>query len=327
MMASPNFALRTEADPRGLLNRYMLPKVAMVVISIAAAVGTVLTTVVASSMGWVGAGGSYAYLMGVGIAFGGLIWRWQVVAPAGRMVGTQDATRYVTREVARFERIELPLGIAALVGLAILTPSYWSVVGAQVAAEHAALFLAYAFLALWAVLAVRRRHGHDTRSVQALSTVTLGLLLVTQAFLQVGHDMPGDVWLFALRSVHLLAFGAWLGGAVWNVFIAVGTAREDLNMTAVIVANAQLERFRWIVRTAFPTIVLTGLLQAQVFLGLNVASLWQTTFGLFVLAKLALVALLLGVFITCPMWHACSPIAGMCDLGDLERDSARSPAL
>ena len=322
-MAAPDFALTTEVDPRGLLNRYMLPKAAMVVISIAAAVGTVLTAVVASDMGWLGAGGSYLYLMAVAIAFGGVVWRWQVVAPAGRMVGTADAGRYVHRQVARFEAMQLPLWLVAALGLIIVTPAYWGVGGGRAVVEHAALVLDYMWLLGWGGLAYVRRHGYDAGYAPALSVAILALLLVTQAFLQVGHDLAGGAWLFTLRAVHLLAFGAWLGGAVWNVFIAVGAAREDLNLTAVIVANAQLERFRWIVRIAFPAIVLTGLLQAQVFLGVNVASLWQTTFGLFVLAKLALMTLLLGIFITCPMWHACSPIAGMCDLADLERDSTR----
>jgi len=44
-----------------------------------------------------------------------------------------------------------------------------------------------------------------------------------------------------------------------------------------------------------------------------------SSFGLLILAKLALVIALIGIFLTCPMWRACSPIAGMCELEDLQQ--------
>ena len=54
------------ADPTGLLNKYALPKVAMVVIAAAAAVGTVLTTVVGAHLGYAHAAARYLLLMGAG---------------------------------------------------------------------------------------------------------------------------------------------------------------------------------------------------------------------------------------------------------------------
>jgi len=47
-----------------------------------------------------------------------------------------------------------------------------------------------------------------------------------------------------------------------------------------------------------------------------------STIGLAILAKLGFVALLFVIFKTCPMWRACSPIDGVCDLEDLDRGSS-----
>jgi putative copper resistance protein D len=119
------------------------------------------------------------------------------------------------------------------------------------------------------------------------------------------------------RWLHLTAFGLWFGGAVWNIFIAVPAAREIVSLHVVVAASQQLERFRVAVRILLPTLIVTGVWQAHRYVGWNVSLLTASSIGLLVLFKLALVGLLIVVFLTCPMWRACSPIAGMCKLDDL----------
>lgn|GEM_PF-5470763 len=120
--------------------------------------------------------------------------------------------------------------------------------------------------------------------------VAAGLLLWSVAFLQVWHDSPGDWQVLLWRVLHLSGFAAWFGGAVWNVEVAVRAAREKLSVTVVIMANAQLERFRRIVRIALPMIVATGLLQVWDDMGLTRWAV-EGPFGHLVLVKLGLIAL------------------------------------
>jgi putative copper resistance protein D len=125
-----------------------------------------------------------------------------------------------------------------------------------------------------------------------------------------------------VRTIHLAAFGMWFGGAVWNVFITVPAARNIVSLPVVIAASQQLERFRIAVRIILPTLIITGLIQAYAYVGFSLRALTAPTFGLLILTKLILVMILIGVFITCPMWRACSPISGMCKIDDLYKKEA-----
>jgi len=131
-----------------------------------------------------------------------------------------------------------------------------------------------------------------------------------------GH--VNDWLLVPNRMLHMWAFSAWLGGALWKIFIAVPAGATRVNMDAVILANFQLERFRVVVRTVFPTIILTGLVQAWVLFRWRWMALFDTTWGYLVLAKVGLILSLVVVFILCPMWRACSPVRGVCNLEDLD---------
>ena len=319
-----------DADPTGLLNKYALPKVAMVIIAMAAAVGTLLSTVVGGDLGYLQASARYVLLMGTGTAAGGLLWAWQVVPAAARLVGGRDCAAYAARQRTRFRSIERWAWLAAALGWGVLAPAYWAVRGPAGTAERMVLAVSAATLLAWGLsvasgwAAARRDvrvafppHSGETAARDAVwALAAVGLLLWSVGFLQVWHDSPGDWQLLLWRVLHLSAFAAWFGGAVWNVEIAVRAARERLSVPVVIMANAQLERFRRIVRVALPLIVATGLLQVWDDMGLTRWAV-EGPFGHLVLVKLGLVALLVVIFSTCPMWHACSPIAGMCDLDDL----------
>lgn len=84
----------TDADPTGLLTKYALTKVAMVVIATAAAAGTILSTVVGGNRGYLQAGARYLLLMGTGRAAGVLLRAWKVVGPAAHLVGGPDCEAY-----------------------------------------------------------------------------------------------------------------------------------------------------------------------------------------------------------------------------------------
>jgi len=61
-----------------------------------------------------------------------------------------------------------------------------------------------------------------------------------------------------IRVLHLLTFAVWVGGAVWNIFVAVPTGQVRPTIAVVRAASQQLERFCWAVRFIIPTILLTG---------------------------------------------------------------------
>lgn len=305
------------ADPTGLLNKYALPKVAMVVIATAAAVGCVLTVAIRGGMGYAPAAASYAMLMAAGTAGGGLLWQRVVLAPALRLLGDAEADAYARRQVRLFQRIEAwcwPLAAAGFLGLA---PIYAALPSPFRTVEMRVLLLAVAALLVWGASLLWRRRSVDGEAAAGWAAVAVGVFLVAAGWLQVWHDDPGNWQLVLWRGLHLLAFSAWFGGAVWNVGIAVRAARERLSMPVVMAAHLQLEGFRRIVRVALPLILATGLLQVYDFFGWDVRAAASGVFGQLILVKLGLIALLLVIFNACPMWHACSPIAGMCSLDDL----------
>ena len=95
----------------------------------------------------------------------------------------------------------------------------------------------------------------------------------------------------------------------------------DLTVSAPV-GEAQLQRFRRVARVSLPTVVVTGVLMADPYLA-DVSDLVATVPGRFITAKAGLIVLLVVIFITCPLYRQCSPVAGVCDLDD--RDAAVHP--
>jgi len=150
----------------------------------------------------------------------------------------------------------------------------------------------------------------------------LGGLLLGAALLAVWSwaDSGGSVYLALVRTAHLWAFAAWLGGALFNLGAAVPAGRKHVNLDAVVAGARQLERFRWVVRTSLPLIVLTGVWMALRY-GDALSPFWREGIGLLVPLKLGLIAALVVIFITCPLYRACSPVRGVCNLDDISNDS------
>lgn len=300
-----------------LLDKYMLPKVALTVITIASLVGAWLTMTTHSA----GALGSVAvrwlHLISFAALAGGLMWISLFIRPADKPAQAPFVARFVAASQGRFRRIAqvaLPLFLLTAL-LDLVRFSQWGV--GWLAGGEAALLLGIALTVGWFAYGPRPADPFRQRGVARLA---LGLLLL-DALVQAAFDVTlaqgGQPLPLAVRTLHLAAFGLWFGAALWNIFVSVPAARGMVSLPVVVASSQQLERFRVVVRIILPTLIITGLIQAYPYVGLNPSALFTTPFGRVILFKLLLIVVLVGVFITCPMWRACSPIAGMCNLDDL----------
>ncbi|HRV68772.1 MAG TPA: hypothetical protein P5108_04910 [Marmoricola sp.] len=158
------------------------------------------------------------------------------------------------------------------------------------------------------VLIVGVRRG----AVAIFGALVVVALLVGWAYTDAGAGWPGLV-----RLLHLTAFTLWLGGALWNIAVAMPAGRQHPVVDAVLAGANQLDRFRWVVRFALPTIIVTGLVMAWGYRGLP-ASWWITFPGVLIPLKVLAIVALVVVFITCPLFRHCSPVQGVCNLDDLD---------
>lgn len=301
-----------------LFDKYLLPKVALVVILVASFVGTVVSGVLANQSSFLVIAIKWVYLVVLGVTTGGLLWKHAFVRPADI---DEDALPYCRQAYDRFDRIA--------VGLALVLGPVAGVVAWRYTTQGVdpvlttTLFVASVSLAGGSLYT-----GLRERSVKAQYRGIAGLGTFVVAVVTVGLVATAEVSLagrgviaVGVRILHLLAFAAWVGGAVWNVFAAVPSGQTHPTTPVIRAAGEQLERFRWTVRLVIPTIVLTGLYQAYDALGVDVGVYVGSLVGLAILVKLGLIVVLVGIFLTCPMWRACSPIDGVCDLDDLHPDS------
>ena len=308
-------AERTDA----LFDRYTLPKVALTVILAASLVGTWVTT----SLNGTSIAGfavlKWAYFVALGILTGGLVWKHLFVRPAD--LG-DDAADYCAEMYDRFDRIAAgAVAVLAIAGIAVLRV-YFGTFG-RTATVLGYLTLVVVWLALAAVTtywggAVDRQF----RSPAGLATLGLALAVVVATAVAEAAMRGFDPVAAGVRVLHLLAFVVWIGGAVWNIFVAVPTGQKRPTLGVVQAAGEQLERFRWAVRFIIPVLFLTGLYQAVDGLGTTVGTYLGSVVGVAVLAKVGFIGLLVVIFKLCPMWRACSPIEGVCELDDLGGEEA-----
>jgi len=300
-----------------LFDRYTLPKVALTVILAASLVGTWVTT---SLNGTAIAGFAvlkWAYFVALGILTGGLVWKHLFVRPAD--LG-DDAADYCAEMYDRFDRIAAgAVTVLAIAGIAV----FWVYRGTF---GRTATVLGYATLVgIWLTFAAMTTYRSGAverqfRSPAGLATLGLALaVVVATAVMEVA--MRGfDPVAASIRVLHFLAFAVWIGGAVWNIFVAVPTGQKRPTLGVVQAAGEQLERFRWAVRFIIPVLFLTGLYQAVDSLGTTTETYLGSVVGLAVLTKVGFIGLLVVIFKLCPMWRACSPIEGVCELDDLSGD-------
>jgi uncharacterized membrane protein len=304
-----------------LFDRYTLPKVALTVILAASLVGTWVTTALNGAVTPALAVAKWMYFIALGVLTGGFVWKHVFVRPSD--LG-DEAADYCAEMYDRFDRIAAgATAVFAVSSLAILRASLGGL--GWTATTHGYATLVAALIALVAVTTYRSDAvEHQFRSPTGLAALafTLAVVVATAA---VEVAMRGfDPIAAGVRVLHLLAFAVWIGGAVWNIFVAVPTGQKRSTVGVVRAAGEQLERFRWAVRFIIPTLFLTGLYQAVDGLGTNVAWYLGSAVGLAVLAKVGFIGLLVIIFMLCPMWRACSPIEGVCELDDLGTNGTAS---
>lgn len=300
-----------------LLDKYVLPKVALTVIIIASFIGTWLTISTHGAGTWFQVSTRWLHLVSFAALAGGFMWKGLFARPTNERAQQPYFTQFTAASFARFRRlaqIALPLFVVTAV-YDLFRFAAWGV-GWLVWLEIA--ILAMIVLAIGADAYGRGRN--DPFAERNLARLTL-LFLLLNALVQAGFDVilaqDGGIRPLLVRWLHLAAFGLWFGGAVWNIFITVPAARSIVSLPVVVAASQQLERFRIAVRLILPTLIVTGFIQAYRYVGFNLNALTASTFGWLILAKLLLIGVLIVVFLTCPMWRACSPISGMCKLDDL----------
>jgi uncharacterized membrane protein len=311
----PESQTQTTAEQTdALFDRYTLPKIALAVILVASLVGTWVTTTLSGTSNLTLAVATWTYLVALGVLTGGLVWKHLFVRPVN--LGAESAD-YCAEMYNRFDRI-------AAVAIAVFVTS-----GTAVFWEYLEAFgqttgvLGYAALVtVWtgfAVITTRRNTTVERqfRSGVGLAALALALAVVIATAIAEVAMRGLDPVAVGVRLLHLLAFAVWIGGAVWNIFVAVPTGQKRPTVRVVQAAGEQLERFRWAVRFIIPTLFLTGLYQAVDGLGTNVSVYLGSSVGLAVLAKVGFIGLLVVIFKLCPMWRACSPIEGVCELEDL----------
>ncbi len=302
-----------------LLDKYVLPKVALSVISIASFVGVWVTMTTHGAGTWLQVATRWLHLISFAFMAGGTMWKGLFAAPAELPEQRSYFAQFTAASYARFRSL-----LRFVVPVYILTALYdlfrfaaWAVTPWLIWLE-AIMIAAIAVVASFDIFAQVK--PDDPFRERAIARLLLGLLMI-DAFVVAAFDVTlaqnGQALAMVLRTIHVAAFGLWFGGAVWNIFITVPSARDIVSLPVVIAASQQLERFRVVVRVILPTLIVTGLIQAYAYVGLNWRALTASTFGLLILSKMVLVVLLVGIFITCPMWRACSPISGMCKIDDL----------
>jgi putative copper resistance protein D len=309
----------SQGDSAELFDRYTLPKVALTIILGASLLGTWVSTTLTglSDVGFVLV--KWLYFVSLGVLAGGLLWKHAFVRPTD--IG-DGAGQYCAEMYERFDRIAIvAVGVLSVCGM-IVTNEYATVLDQQAFGYGTVL----AFLVAVAGVSTLRDRAVEEQFRSSLGVTALlaalALVVLTGVFEATVRGF-GPV-ANGIRVVHLLAFAVWLGGAVWNIFVAVPTGKRRPTIDVVQAAGEQLERFRWAVRFIIPAIFLTGLYQAYDLFGISLQLYTGTLVGMVVLAKLGTIGVLVVIFKLCPMWRACSPIEGVCDLNELGGESVET---
>ncbi|HRN69198.1 MAG TPA: CopD family protein [Promineifilum sp.] len=305
------------ATKNQLLDKYALPKVALTVIAISSLVGTWLTMTTHGAGAWSSVLPRWLHLVSFGLLAGGYMWKGLFTQPAHRPAQSAYVAAFVRAQFARFRRLAwVVLGVYFVTGLLDLVRFSEMGVGWPIWLG-AALMVAITLVVMHELYL---RRPDDPFAERPEARLVLGLLVIDalfQATFDVALSQGGAWWPLLVRWLHLTAFGLWIGGAVWNIFITVPAARQTIAIPVVVAAGRQLERFRVVVRMILPALIVTGLIQAYRYVGFSLDALLYSSIGHVILIKIGLVLVLIGVFLTCPLWRACSPISGMCKLDEL----------
>lgn len=231
---------------------------------------------------------------------GGLWWQLFILGPAAKALpaGGSAAAELTAAFAQTARRAALPLLLSATTGLAayVLLPGAGSL-----SQGLTALLGLVAAVLLWQLAARRGDGGLAERPVLLLALLSLMIIGCLDVLLS--HRMRLLELQSLSRSLHLLAFGWWVGGDLWQQLVgtAVITRRPDAVMTAL--ARAMKSRFAFWKRAALGTLAATGLFQGYIAVGLPpLAVILGHPFGWLLTAKIALAIGLLITF-TIPLWR------------------------
>lgn len=280
-----------------------LPKVAFGLITLASMAGVTLTS---SGMGltWWATAVRWLALWSLALAGGFLGWRVAYLRAHEHDVDEAEALALHDGQLAHAGPVGRWVALAVALGApgALVLPTVAGQPWLQVALVAGPVLVALLLLP-----------GMARRATTLPAAALVLLLLVGWAW---ADAAPG--WPFVLRALHLVAFALWIGGALWNITVAMPAGREHPTVDAVLAGARQLDRFRWVVRLSLPTIIVTGLLMAGAYRALPL-SWWVGFPGVLILVKVLAIVALVVVFITCPLFRHCSPVQGVCDIEDLDR--------
>ncbi|MDI9627534.1 MAG: hypothetical protein QM286_03155 [Acidobacteriota bacterium] len=283
-----------------------LPKVAFALITLASLAGATLTGTLAGLTGF-GLVARWLSLWAVGLAGGFAVWRVFYLRDFDPEAAQDAVTALNTTALARAARVGRVLALIVLLGVTgplattYLTPQP---------------LLRWGLVVLLVGLATCLLAGIDRRPAGLAATLFSFGAVAAWAYADAGMGWQGWV-----RLGHLSAFTLWLGGAVWNIWVAMPAGRQHPNVDAVLAGAHQLDRFRWVVRFALPTIIITGLIMAGVYRLLPL-DWWLGFPGVLIPGKVLAIIALVVVFITCPLFRHCSPVQGVCNVDDLQEERA-----
>lgn len=286
-----------------------LPKVAFTLISLASLAGAIFTGL-GFGLEPLALGLRWFALWSLALAGGFVTWRLFYLRDAERDLDDTVVGRLNTTALTKANTVSIVVGaLVILSSFGTLSVGYLDYVPA------ARFLILGGTLALGMVLLA----GVQRRGLATLSFGLTAALILGWALLDAGTGWEG-----AVRLAHLTAFSLWLGGALWNIAVAMPAGRQHPTVTAVLAGARQLDRFRWVVRFSLPTIIITGLVMAG-FYTVMPLEWWLTFPGVLLPLKVLAIVALVVVFITCPLFRQCSPVQGVCNVDDLD-SAPRTPA-
>ncbi len=284
-----------------------LPKVAFTLITLASLGGATFTGINAGLEGFA-LFARWFSLWGLGLAGGFAVWRVFYMRDSDPEANQSAVDALNASALVRANLVGRILGAIVILGtVGIFTSGYLA----------ATPLLQWTMVTFQVLLGATLLAGVKNRDASIVAVTLTAALIASWAY----ADAGGSWDTFAVRLLHLTAFSLWLGGAVWNIWVAMPVGRQHPNFDAVIAGAHLLDRFRWVVRFALPTIIVTGLIMASAY-RLLPFHWWAHFPGILIPSKVLAIVALVAVFITCPLFRHCSPVQGVCNLEDLDEESS-----
>ncbi|OJU81945.1 MAG: hypothetical protein BGO11_19040 [Solirubrobacterales bacterium 70-9] len=245
-------------------------------------------------------------LMIGGLVFLAFAWRPGLASVRGAESRWADAESAFASRTSGLLGAAIALGIvvsmlgillqgASAAGVSLWASLKWSIVEGTLDERFGTVWILRAidWAALGLLLAVHRSTPRTRPWLVAPLAVGAAYLASTPAF--AGHasiESPVAV-MFPSDFIHVLASSVWVGGVAFLLLVLPAATRrlEPAERTRLLLAT--LARFSPIALGAVAAIAVTGLVQAYIDVRV-VADLFDTTYGLLVLAKMVLLLILIG---------------------------------